>query len=83
MQIEYKKPAIKYMAGLPKNEREHIRKAIEEGLTKNPPTGDIKPMQGRESGLYRLRIGRNRVIYSKEGDIITIFIVGARGDIYK
>lgn len=83
MDIVYKKPAIKYMASLPKSEREHIRKAIEEGLIKIPPVGDIKPMQGKKGGLYRLRIGRNRVIYSSEGDSITVLIVGARGDIYK
>ena len=46
---------------------------------------DIKKMKGNWKGFYRLRVGKNRVIFtvdfnSKE---ITIFAIGSRGDIYK
>ncbi len=48
------------------------------------PEGDIKRLAGQD-GLYRLRVGDFRVIYSIHYDVITIMIfnIGNRGDIYK
>ena len=46
---------------------------------------DIKRMKGDWKGYYRLRIGRNRVIFTVNFNSkdITIYAIGARGDIYK
>lgn len=65
--------------------KERIKEGVE-GLTKLPPIGDIKQMQGLDSKVFRLRIGKYRVIYEYIGeDNNTLFIkdVGSRGDIYK
>lgn len=42
-------------------------------------------MRGDWKGFYRLRIGKNRVIFTVNFDLkdITIYVIGARGDIYK
>ena len=58
-----------------------------EGLTQTPPKGDIKPMEGKPSGRYRLRVGGYRVIYRYDHNgvmtVLYILDVGPRGDIYK
>ena len=52
------------------------------------PDGDVKKMQGRDG--YRLTIGGFRVLfdyadkYTEDGtQIIDVFLIGPRGDIYK
>ena len=86
MIVRYSKAAIKFLNGLDKKSVERIRNAIN-GLTKTPPVGDIKPMQGSLDGRQRLRVGGWRVIYKydQEGCIKVLLIIdiGNRGDIYK
>jgi mRNA interferase RelE/StbE len=57
-----------------------------QGLTEQPPKGDIKPLQGYDN-QYRLRIGKYRVIYeyTKNNDfkILLVNKIDSRGDIYK
>jgi len=86
MRIEYSKTAAKALQRMDKAMRNRIREAVE-GLTETPPRGDIKPMEGKPAGRYRLRVGGYRVIYryNQEGAMVVLFIldVGPRGDIYK
>ncbi len=66
---------------LAKSERERVIRAIH-GL---PDRGDIKRLQGRKSkGLFRLRVGDYRIIYSVDDGRLTVFVVdaGNRGQIY-
>ena len=86
MRIEYSKMAVKALQRMDKTMRNRIREAVE-GLTETPPRGDIKPMEGKPEGRYRLRVGGYRVIYryDRGGAMVVLFIldVGPRGDIYK
>ncbi len=77
--IIIKKPAKKFIDKLPKNEKIRIVKAIEE----LPDGKDIKCLKGHE-GLYRLRVGDYRIIYTVDnGEFIIIIIdAGNRGQIY-
>jgi mRNA interferase RelE/StbE len=56
-------------------------------LTKSPPVGDIKAMEGYSDNHKRLRVGNWRVIYKygSEGEIEVLLVlkIGNRGDIYK
>lgn len=48
------------------------------------PQGDIKRLQGEKHlPLYRLRVGKYRVIYNIEPDGILIVKIDSRGDVYK
>jgi len=49
-----------------------------------PDVGDIRPLSGY-AGVFRLRVGGFRVIYTKQEDILRITVVnaGSRGQIYK
>lgn len=86
MRVEYSKSAAKAIQRMDKALRNQIREAIE-GLTQSPPRGDIKPMEGKPLGRYRLRVGGYRVIYRYDHDgvmvVLYILDVGPRGDIYK
>ncbi len=81
MQITYKKSASKFLKSTDKVTATKILYAIN-GLTKVPPEGDIKVLQGRIDE-YRLRVGKYRVIYGYENNNIVILDIGSRGDIYK
>ena len=79
--IVIEKPAEKFIMKLAKSERERVIRAIH-GL---PDRGDIKRLQGRKSkGLFRLRVGDYRIIYSVDDGRLTVFVVdaGNRGQIY-
>lgn len=49
MQIEYSKRAAKYINALDRPTKQRIKKVIE-GLTEQPPKGDIKLLQGFTDG---------------------------------
>lgn len=86
MVIRYSKDALKFLNRLDKKSVARIRLAVE-GLTHEPPLGDIKEMKGSKDGRLRLRVGGWRVIfrYGAEGEVEIIFVldIGNRGDIYK
>ncbi len=78
--IVYDRPAVKFLKKQPKEKQEWIVAAIH----KLPESGDIKPMAGH-TGLYRLRVGSYRILYSVEHDILEVRVmnIGNRGDVYK
>lgn len=86
MRIEYKKQAVKFLESLDRPTKQRIKSAIE-GLTEQPPKGDIKPLQGYKDGRKRLRLGKYRIIYKYEPDgeitVLMILDIDSRGDIYK
>ena len=86
MKIEYAKKAAKYIESLDRPTKQRIKVGIE-GLTENPPKGDIRTMQGYSDGRKRLRIGKYRIIYNygQNGEIkiLCIMDIDTRGDIYK
>lgn len=48
------------------------------------PQGDVKRLQGdKYSPVYRLRVGKYRIIYHFEEEKIIIVDIDTRGDIYK
>lgn len=74
-----KKPAKKFIDGLPMNERRRIVDAIE----RLPDSGDIKRLQGHND-LFRLRVGPYRIIYTVDNGEFVIYVIdaGNRGQIY-
>ncbi|MCI8673102.1 MAG: type II toxin-antitoxin system RelE/ParE family toxin [Lachnospiraceae bacterium] len=86
MQIEYSKKAVKYINSLDRPTKQRIKIGIE-GLTEQPPKGDIKLLQGYTDGRKRLRVGKYRIIfnYLPNGSLEILYIINvdSRGDIYK
>ena len=66
-----------------------VQTAIKEKLKKlaedpeNYP--DVKPMEGKWAGFYRIRHGSLRIIYlhNLEKDLVLVTHIASRGDIYK
>lgn len=92
MAVRFRKPAIKFLEKSSPEEAENIRISIrlialvikEQGIV--PFTElDIKRMKGDWKGYYRLRVGKNRVIFTVDFNSrdILIYAIGSRGDIYK
>lgn len=80
--IVIEKLAEKFIIKLPKPEKERVLKAIYQ----LPEGNDIKELKGKKhKGLYRLRVGDYRVIYTIDNGKLVIYVIdsGNRGDIYK
>lgn len=81
VKITYTKSAIKSLSLYEKPLRRRIIEAIDK-----IPQGDIKRMKGTDNPLlFRLRIGKYRVIYHYQENIKEIIIakIDTRGDVYK
>ena len=80
MKFLYSRTSIKYLQKL---ERGIVRKIIE-GIEKLPLEGDINKLKGKKAkNIFRLRIGKFRVVYLFEKEIIKIIKIDTRGDVYK
>lgn len=86
MHIRYSKTAVKVINSLEKTMKLRIKSGIE-GLIEIPPKGDIKQMHGFNSPIYRLRVGKYRVVfeytYINGEQVLLIKDIGSRGDVYK
>ena len=82
--LKYRRSARNYLARLPMHVKSNIVNKLHD-LAQNPddPDLDITILKGRMG--WRLRVGKYRVIYTRQDDalIIEIVKVRSRGDIYK
>lgn len=76
------KKSHSFLNKLDKENRERIRDKLKE-LSHNPELG--KPLVGRLSGLWSLRIGIYRVIYQirKPELLVLVLKIGRRESVYK
>jgi len=80
MKILIGKTSRKYLEKLDAATKMRIALALE-GL---PDRGDIEKLKGYKlPNLFRLRVGKFRIVYVLEEDIIRITDIDTRGDIYK
>lgn len=77
--ILYDKPALKFIKKQPREQQIRILEAIHA----LPDSGDIKQLKGH-SGLFRLRVGSYRIIYTVDNGqlIVRVIDIGNRGQIY-
>ena len=79
MKVKLTATARKQFLRLNEPEKSRIAARIG-GLSKDPPEGDIKKLQGREG--YRLRVGGWRILFNiKDGKII-VTNIAPRGGAY-
>ena len=81
--IEWKHSARKELKKLNKDDIPRIIKAVED-LSLNPYPFGTRKLQGCEY-LYRIRVGKYRIVYSVKNEILVIEIIriGHRKDIYR
>lgn len=77
--IVLKKKAKKFIDHLPVNEKRRVVAVIE----RLPEGEDIKRMKGHE-GLFRLRVGSYRILYTVDHGQLVVCVIdaGSRGQIY-
>jgi len=79
MKFIFLKSAEKTLKSYDKPIQINIAKAIS-----RLPDGDIKKLQGNKKlPLYRLRVGKYRIVFELNTDEIVITKIDSRGDIYK
>jgi mRNA interferase RelE/StbE len=80
MRVELSPRAAKYLAKMNEPIKGRIKAAFER-LAQEPPQGDIKSLSGRDG--YRLRVGQYRALFDMTEDVIIVYEIGSRGQIYK
>lgn len=79
-EIEFSKSAAKDYKKLPKDYKVLIDLVLSK-LTHGVPI-DIKPIAGEEN-IYRIRVGKYRILATVIENSILIIKIGPRGDVYK
>lgn len=81
--IEFAPAALREFRDLPRKVQEQLRPKIDL-LAENPRPQKVEKLKGAE-GLYRIRAGDYRVIYSIEDDRLVVLIlrIAHRRDVYK
>ncbi len=81
--VQFKKSVVKDLRGLPPADKKRILEQLGKTLAKDPYQG--KALSGDFKGLYRWRIGRFRVIYEIQEEVLLILVlkIGHRKDVYR
>lgn len=81
--IEFSRAAARQFAALPRKEQERLRARIDR-LAENPRPAGVRKLAGEE-GLYRLRSGDYRVIYTVQDEVLLVLVlkVGHRREAYR
>jgi len=75
----YSRTSISYLKRLDRKTRSRIVAAIDN----LPQVGDIIKMRAKKiENLYRLRIGKFRILFIRQTDYLKILEIDTRGDIY-
>jgi len=82
--IEYAPRTEKQLAIIPKAIRKKIFERIEK-LATQPRPENVEPLSGSDDGLYRIRQGDYRIVYSIEDNKLLILVVRVvqRKEVYK
>lgn len=79
-EINFSREAAKQYKKLPKEYKSLVEIALfrlSEGLEL-----DLKPVEG-EKDVYRIRVGKYRVLFRKFNKTVLVFRISPRGDVYK
>jgi len=81
--IEFSRSAARQFTALPRKEQERLRARIDR-LAENPCPSGVKKLAGEE-GLYRLRSGDYRVVYTVQDEVLVVLVlkVGHRREVYR
>jgi mRNA interferase RelE/StbE len=81
-QIAYSKSALRTLHRMPANMSALIRQKVAQ-LATDPAaqTNNVKALKG-EPGIFRLRVGDWRVLYTAEGEVLDVIKIAPRGAAY-
>ena len=77
------KKAHKFIKSLPENQRRPVKRAVSKLIASDDiSTLDIKRLAPHPNE-FRLRVGKIRILFRADKDMLFIFKAGFRGDVYK
>ena len=80
-ELSYSKKVLNALKRFPANEQQRIRSKIADYATApKAHTHQVKKLKGRDG--YRLRVGKWRIIFAVNGNVLEVLEVGARGSVY-
>jgi len=80
MNVELLRDAAKYLKRMNQPDKGRIVRGLEK-LAIEPPQGDITALEGKDG--YRLRVGGYRVLFDIEENMILVYDIAPRGQVYK
>ncbi|MCL2215169.1 MAG: type II toxin-antitoxin system RelE/ParE family toxin [Treponema sp.] len=80
MKVVLEKRAAKYLDNMDTVNGQRIKQALI-SLAKEPPSGDIIKLQGKDG--YRLRVGDYRIVFDVTGTEVIVYKIAPRGQAYK
>jgi mRNA interferase RelE/StbE len=80
-EIKFHSDAKKFLIKTDNATFERLSNALDD-LKKIPPEGNIKQLHGKTK-TFRSRVGKYRIIYSIEDNIIYVRDIDSRGQVYK
>lgn len=92
MKVRFHHRAVKFLEKLDEKEKERIRLKLRSLVAAIEGQGiipfkelDVKRLEGEWKGFLRMRIGRVRVIFriEKQDDVLLVYEIDYRGDVYK
>jgi len=92
MKIEFSRSALKFIEKLGEKDKEKVRLKLKSLLISLEGQGiipfrelDIKKLDGKWSGVFRMRVGKIRTIFKidKDNQVLLIYEIDFRGSIYK
>lgn len=92
MRVKFHNRAVKFLDKIDGKDKERIRLKIgslvgaieEQGIIPFKEL-DIKRLEGEWEGFLRMQLGKMRIIFriDKEEDILLVYEINCRGDVYK
>lgn len=82
MDIRWSAQALKTLRRMPRDESQRVRAKITQYAQEPRSLANaVQQLQGR--GGYRLRLGDWRVLFTVDGQVLSVVRVGPRGEVYK
>lgn len=92
MRVRFHNRAVKFLEKLDEKECERIRLKLKSLIGTIEDQGiipfkelDIKRLEGEWKGFFRMRSGKIRIVFriDKENDVLLVYEINYRGDVYK
>lgn len=86
MEIKYSDKAVKQLTKISKSDKKSAKIILDkiEGYSKNPEGNfDVKTLKGKFEDLFRLRVGKYRIIFEIIDDTMYIYEIKHRKEAYE
>lgn len=80
--ITYSKAALKVLHGMPANVRARVIAKVQQYAADPASLANNVTALKEDPGVFRLRVGDWRVLFSEEGTVIAVLRVAPRGSAY-